>query len=69
MAISVASVCELCANVGFSSFMPVLVQVHASAANPEVLGLHPSFPQFYIGLGFLLLTVNANGDSYRCNLS
>lgn len=31
----------------------------------KVLGLLPSFLQFYIRLSFLLLTVNANVNSYR----
>lgn len=31
----------------------------------KVLGLLPSFLQFYVRLSFLLLTVTANADSYR----
>lgn len=38
MAFSVASICELCANAGVSSFTAILVQVHTSAANPKSSG-------------------------------
>lgn len=38
MAFSDATVCELCANAGFSSVTAILVQAHTCAANPESSG-------------------------------